>query len=77
MQVTVRRTGLLAVSRLLRELPNQTAVAELWVRAALPMVSTCMCQHPNQHYALLCSLTMHNDLKTLTDCPAAFPVAVP
>jgi len=37
--VTVRRTGLLAVSRLLRELPNQTAVTELWVRAALPMVS--------------------------------------
>lgn len=38
-QVTVRRTGLLAVSRLLRELPHQTAVTELWVRAALPMVS--------------------------------------
>ncbi|KAL0028583.1 hypothetical protein WJX79_003483 [Trebouxia sp. C0005] len=35
--VTVRRTGLLAVSRLLRGLPNQTAVTELWVRAALPM----------------------------------------
>ena len=35
----MRRTGLLAVSRLLRELPTQTAVTELWVRAALPMVS--------------------------------------
>lgn len=45
MQVTVRRTGLLAVSRLLRELPEQIAVTELWVRAALPMVSTFICQH--------------------------------
>ena len=43
MQVTVRRAGLLAVSRLLRELPNETAVTELWVRAALPMVSCVAC----------------------------------
>ena len=57
--MTVRRTGLLAVSRLLRELPNQTAVTELWVRAALPMVShaalsafalilTRLCHDPDQ-----------------------------
>ena len=38
MQVTVRKAGLLAVSRLLLELPDQTRVTELWVRAALPMV---------------------------------------
>ncbi|KAK9813253.1 hypothetical protein WJX72_011494 [[Myrmecia] bisecta] len=36
--VTVRKVGLSAASRLLRELPYETAMAELWVRAALPMV---------------------------------------
>ena len=41
LQVTVRKAGLSAVSRLLLELPEQTRVTELWVRAALPMVS-CM-----------------------------------
>lgn len=51
-QVTVRRTALLAVSRLLRELPYQTAVTELWVRAALPMVSACMCHHLHEQCAV-------------------------
>ena len=37
-QVTVRRAGMGAATRLLRELPHETAVAELWVRAALPLV---------------------------------------
>lgn len=54
MQVTVRRAGLLAVSRLLRELPDQAAVTELWVRAALPMVRLL----PNASY-MHCSLTLH------------------
>jgi len=34
----VRRAGMGAATRLLRELPQETAVAELWVRAALPLV---------------------------------------
>ena len=38
-QVTVRKAGLAAASRLLQELPELECVAELWVRAALPMVS--------------------------------------
>ena len=37
-QVSVRRAGLGVATRLLRELPHETAVAELWVRAALPLV---------------------------------------
>lgn len=36
--VSVRKAGLAAAARLLRELPAETAVAALWIRAALPMV---------------------------------------
>lgn len=71
--MTVRRTGLLAVSRLLRELPNQTAVTELWVRAALPMVShvalpdyaiilTRLCHDPTLNAKLaagICTVSRH------------------
>ena len=34
----MRKAGLAAASRLLQELPELECVAELWVRAALPMV---------------------------------------
>ena len=37
-QVSVRRAGLGAATRLLREMSHETAIAELWVRAALPLV---------------------------------------
>lgn len=36
--VSVRKAGLTAVHSLLKALPDQPAVAELWVRAALPLV---------------------------------------
>ena len=38
LQVSVRKAGLLAAAHLLQELPNETAIAQLWIRSALPLV---------------------------------------
>ena len=38
-QVSVRRAGMQAAARLLKEVPSEREVARLWVRAVLPMVS--------------------------------------
>ena len=39
LQVSVRRAGMQAAARLLKEVPSEKEVARLWVRAVLPMVS--------------------------------------
>ncbi len=36
--VSVRKAGLAAAHALLKALPDQPAVAELWARAALPLI---------------------------------------
>ena len=40
--------GMSVASRLLREMPHETAMAELWVRAALPLVrpAPVVCEVP-------------------------------
>ena len=40
LQLSVRKAALAAASHLLTEFPAEAAVAELWARAALPLVRT-------------------------------------